>query len=198
MILPLLATTLSLTGFTPIREPGAPLDLSISQEADAAIDRAQRWLIPRIETTRLQTAGTNTAFNAWLLTYATTRDPLPPPDDPTPLLTLLPPAAEIPTLSETWLTIPPEAPITNRYLFSAQRALAPLRGNWPGQEKPLPDWREEITRRIINTQRITPDGSGHWPTPDETLWAILTLRALLNESPEIIEKPKLEKEGTTT
>lgn len=176
---------LAATQPAPPPEPGAPLDLSITQEADAALDRARRWLTPRLHTLRLQTAGTNATLNAWLLAYAATQTPIPPPPQPLPL----PPPLAIPPLARTWLPdgpdIPPQTPITNRYHFAVQRTLAPHRQTWPHQDAPLPHWREELARRIINTQRITPQGTGHWATPDETLWAILTLRALLRESPPV-------------
>lgn len=147
----------------------ASLTLSISQEAEEAIDRAQRWLA-------VQTAASN-RIDRLLCDYALTTPDAPPfriaRCDITPLEFAMPPPA--PSACYTNLTAAVESYRTQpKQLFALQRDIP--------TENPPPNWREAIALAIINTQKITPAG-GHWnASSEDTLWAILALRALLNES----------------
>lgn len=147
----------------------ALLTLSISQEAEEAIDRAQRWLAA-------QSAASN-RIERLLCDYALTTPDAPPfriaRCDITPLEFEMPPPVS-PTCY-TNLTVALESYRAQpKQLFALQRDIP--------TENPPPNWREAIALAIINTQKITPAG-GHWnASSEDTLWAILALRALLNES----------------
>lgn len=144
------------------------LTLSISQEAEEAIDRAQRWLKAN--------ANATNRIERLLHNYALAN----PGDEPfvlyrcdiTPLEYAMPQPEALTTITNLTTFIETERPSMKR-LFALQRDL-PL-------EHPLPNWRETITLAIINAQKVTPQG-GHWGSQEETQWAILALRALLNES----------------
>ena len=144
------------------------LTLSISQEAEEAIDRAQRWLKAN--------ANATNRIERLLHNYALAN----PGDEPfvlyrcdiTPLEYAMPQPEALSTITNLTTFIETERPSMKR-LFALQRDL-PL-------EHPLPNWRETITLAIINAQKVTPQG-GHWGSQEETQWAILALRALLNES----------------
>jgi hypothetical protein len=147
----------------------ASLTLSISQEADEAIDRAQRWL-------SAQQAPTH-RIDALLRAYA-----LAQPEEPafritrcdiTPLEHAMPP----PEMPESYTNLTATLEQVRREpkrLFALQRDIP--------QENPPANWRETLALALINTQKFSPKG-GHWNnSPEDTLWAILALRALLNES----------------
>ena len=147
----------------------AMLTLSISQEADEAIDRAERWLA--------QQAAPAHRVDALLRAYA-----LSTPDnapfriarcDITPLEYAMPTAIDENCYTNFTATV--ECHRANpKHLFALQRDIP--------QENPPANWRETIALALINTQKITAKG-GHWNnSSDETVWAILALRALLNES----------------
>lgn len=144
------------------------LSLSISQEADEAIERATRWLESH---------------------------PLPPAP---PALTHLKhyafaPAGEpFPLPAETWQAfealLPPldeaEAETTplENLVNASPCKLFTLHREWSLSPNAPAQWREPLALALINTQKVTETG-GHWQTPEQTFWAIITLRALLNESP---------------
>jgi hypothetical protein len=146
----------------------ASLTLSISQEADEAIDRAQRWLAA-------QQAPTN-RVDAILRAYA-----LAMPNesafritrcDITPLEHAMPP----PEMPESYTNLT----ATLEQVRGEPKRLFALQRDIP-TEAPPPNWREALALTLINTQKIAQNG-GHWGSNDNTIWAILTLRALLNES----------------
>lgn len=149
----------------------ATLPLSIAQEADEAIERAQQWL-------ETQGAPTNNVPQRLLYRYALADSSRPftlHRCDLTPLQAAIPE----PT---------PPAALTNLTAALAQyrqepKALFALQRDLPAASPP-PYWREELALALINTQQITPSG-GHWGSFPNTLWALLTLRALLNESAPI-------------
>lgn len=146
----------------------AALTLSISQEADEAIDRAQRWLkAQRSPTNRVDSLLQNYALaNLEDAPFMLSRC------DITPLEHAMPHSEDLSAITNLTTFIEAERPSMKR-LFALQRDL-PL-------EHTLPNWRETITLAIINAQKISPQG-GHWGSQEETRWAILALRALLNES----------------
>lgn len=151
----------------------AELTLSIAQEAEEAIDRAQRWLIT-------QSPATNRIENL-LQRYALTNPKEAPFQlyrcDITPLEYAMPPPE--PMESYTNFTATVEHTIRSpKRLFALQRDIP--------RTNPPENWREILALALINSQKIAPTG-GHWDAPsrENTLWAILTLRALLNESPTV-------------
>ncbi len=145
----------------------AQVSLSLAQEADEAIDRAQRWL-------HAQPAETNRLENLLLRRYALATPQKPfvlQRCDLSPLEQALPapaPASALTNLTTT-LTRPR---ITPKELFALQASLL---------EAPSPSWREDLVTHLVNAQRIDASG-GTWGSVEDTIWAILTLRALLNES----------------
>lgn len=149
----------------------ATLPLSIAQEVDEAIERAQQWL-------EAQGTPTNNVPQRLLYRYAladTSRPFTLHRCDLTPLQAAMP--EPTPPAARTNLT----AALTQyrqdpKALFALQRDLPAA--------SPPPYWREELALALINTQQITPSG-GHWGSFPNTLWALLTLRALLNESAPI-------------
>ena len=179
--LPLLAALLAAAlaaaqgGAFRVRTEGR-LPLSVAQEADQALDRANRWLAA-------QPAPTNDLARLTLRRYA-----LAPAGRPfvlercalTPLEHALPP--------------PPDGAVTNLTAALAQRrddpkallALATALGTQA--QTPDPAWRERIALTLIETQRVTAQG-GHWGGQGQTVWAILALRQLLGESPPITLRP---------
>ncbi len=154
----------------------ARLPLSIAQEADGAIDRAQRWLAA-------QAAPTGDLARAWLRRYALAPARAKPVPLPrcllTPLQEAMPPATPAAALTNLTATLA-QTNLPPRALFALQRDLPAA--------TPPPDWRERLALALIDAQRVTPQG-GHWQTPEETVWAILTLRALLNESTPVQPQP---------
>ena len=150
----------------------AQVTLSLAQEADEAIDRAQRWL-------REQPPATNDVARLLLRRYA-----LAAPGQPltltrcdlTPLEQAMPPplAPDAMTNLTAAIALRRDSP---KDLFALQRDLI------TSPTLP-PDWRQRLVTHLINTQHIDSHG-GHWGTPEATTWAILALRALLNESTPI-------------
>ncbi len=143
------------------------IPLSLAQEAENAIDRAQRWI-------RSQPCECTNATETLLHKYA-----------------LLPKGEKL-SLSERDLTLleksfPPailptqmkELPEVIALLSANPKALFALQQQLPTTEAPS-GWRETFVQTLINTQKATPAG-GYWQDPHATLWAILTLRSLLNE-----------------
>lgn len=159
------------------------LPLSIAQEADNAIDRAQRWLAT-------QPPATNDLAQALLRRYALAK-----PGETfrlrrchvTPLGEALP--GPIAPAALTNLTATLARKPDPKTLFALQRDL-------PAAEPPPPaDWRERLALALIDSQRVSAQG-GHWGAPEPTAWAILTLRALLNESTPIqVEPSELKTEN---
>lgn len=161
------------------------LSLSISQEADEAIERATRWL----------------ANN-------------PPPFAPPALAHLnryafAPTGEPFPLPAETWQTLEARLPPLTEAELAAARpetlALASpcklfaLQREWCLSLNAPTGWRETLALTLINTQKVTETG-GHWQTPEQTLWAIITLRALLNESPfpEVEDPPPATTHNQTS
>lgn len=144
------------------------LTLSISQEADEAIDRAQRWLAQ-------QTVPSN-RVDVLLRNYALTPAGAMPfrlyRCDITPLEHAMPPP-EAPDVYTNLTATLAETRTDAKRLFALQRDIPLI--------NPPSNWREILALRLINSQAITAQG-GHWGSSENTLWAILTLRALLNES----------------
>lgn len=147
----------------------ASLTLSISQEADEAIDRAQRWLTAQPAPAQ--------RIDKLLRDYA-----LAPADAPafriarcdiTPLEYTMPAPEAIEAYTNLTATVE-QCRSNPKRLFALQRDIP--------TENPPSNWRETIALALINTQKVTPLG-GHWnDSTEDTLWAILVLRALLNES----------------
>lgn len=146
----------------------AQVSLSLAQEADEAIDRAQRWL-------REQPPVTNDLSRILLRRYALSS----PGEtfrlskcDLTPLEHAMPAelAPEAMTNLTSAISLRREDP---KALFALQRDLP--------SANPPPDWRERLVTHFVNAQRIDARG-GHWGDAEATVWAILSLRALLNES----------------
>ncbi len=161
---PLLAATLTV-------QTESAVSLSLAQEAENAIDRAQRWI-------QSQPCECSNATEIILHRYA------------------LLPAGETFKLTESeWsllqAAIPPAIlpvdlktlPATISLFLPYPKALYALQRELPSVEAPV-GWREHFVRTLINTQKVTPAG-GYWHDPHATLWTILTLRALLNESNQI-------------
>jgi len=148
----------------------ACVTLSLAQEAEEAIDRAQRWLAAH--------PPANDRATALLQRYAQSGADHPfriARCDLTPLEQAMPPALPESAWADLAATLQSDAP---RTLFALQRDL-PL-----ADATPPSDWRETLVRTLVNTQKVDADG-GHWQTREDTVWAVLTLRALLNASPPI-------------
>ena len=151
----------------------AQVTLSLAQEADEAIDRAQRWL-------RAQPPDTNDVARLLLRRYALTA-----PGQSFPLtrcdLTPLEQAMPRPLASDAMTNLTAAIDLRRdspKDLFALQRDLFALSAS------PPPDWRQRLVTHLVDTQRVDSRG-GHWGTPEATTWAILALRALLNESTPI-------------
>lgn len=147
----------------------ASLTLSISQEADEAIDRAQRWLTTqpapkqRIDKLLRDYALAPAEASAFRIARC----------DITPLEYAMPAPEAIEAYTNLTATVEQHRSNPKR-LFALQRDIP--------TENPPSNWRETIALALINTQKVTSMG-GHWnDSAEDTLWAILALRALLNES----------------
>lgn len=172
MLLFALPIELPAQGATIRLQTEAALTLSISQEADEALDRAQRWLAT-------QAMPTN-RVDALLRAYAVT----PPARGPfrltrcdiTPLEHAMPPP-ESPEGYVDFAATVAQHRLDPKRLFALQRDIP--------ADAPPAGWRETVALALINTQKVLPSG-GHWNAdPDDTVWAMLALRALLNESTPI-------------
>lgn len=157
-----------------LRIQGAQLlPLSIAQEAEEAIERAQTWLAA-------QGAPTNAASARLLYRYALASEQRPftlSRCDLTPLTEIMPKATEAALLTNLTAALA-QSRDNPRALFALQRDL-------PEAQPPPPDyWREALALALINTQKIDRQG-GHWGSREASIWALLTLRALLNESAPI-------------
>ena len=150
------------------------LPLSVAQEADQALDRAQRWVAA-------QPTPTNDLARLTLRRYA-----LAPAGEPFALR-----RCDLTPLEQAFPEPPAPAALTNLTAALAQRrddpkallALAAALGA-PGTPAPEPGWRERLALTLIETQRVTAQG-GHWGGQDATVWAIVALRHLLGESPAL-------------
>ncbi len=144
------------------------LTLSVAQEAEHAVERAQQWL-------KDQPIPSNDPTRECLTRYALM------PSYKT--LTLTPKAFDL--LNQAV----PQAVTTNDETQNVYKQLF-ARQLLRTSPHPSADWREQMAQRIINAQRITPQGA-YWQDAESTLWAILTLRALLNDAPILkIEETK--------
>ncbi len=159
------------TNLTLIRlQSESEVPLSLAQEAEMTIDRAQRWLSAQ---------PPPTDPNEHLL-YRYARLPARAP--------LILKQCELARLEAT-LPPPPDAHTTTNLTAaieasqSSPKALFALQCHLP-QLNPPSDWRETLVKVFVNTQKVTPTG-GYWKNQSETVWAILALRALLNDSSPI-------------
>lgn len=146
----------------------ATLPLSLAQEAEGAADKAKRWL-------EAQPPQTNDLARATLRRYALAPAGTPFPLDRcalTPLEQTLPPPPADPKAA---LAAPPADPKALAALAAALSA--------PGADAP-PGWRQTLALALVGAQRIDPRG-GHWGGPEETAWALLALRILLNDLPPL-------------
>ncbi|MEG2415213.1 MAG: hypothetical protein RSB74_04775 [Kiritimatiellia bacterium] len=153
----------------------ADVSLSLRQEADVAIDRAIFWLSK-------QAAPTNDLMTVWLWHYAQLRsgaNATLTKCQLTPFQEALPKKSvdeKSLSLTDAIATHPNDT----RYLFALQREQS--------SEKSEFGWRETLLRELVNTQKITATG-GNWRSVDQTVWGILTLRALLNQTIPILPAP---------
>lgn len=172
LLLLLCAFPLRAQGVTVRVQSEAHLPLSIAQEADEAISRAERWLrrFPKHAPDHAKRLLVQYALKSKNEPFVISRCDL------TPLGAMLP--AEVPHAALTNLTATLESCRTDpKKLFALQRDL--------GTVNPPPDWREQLALALITTQKMDALG-GHWSGGLEgTAWGILTLRALLNESAPI-------------
>lgn len=165
------AAPLFAQGITVRAQSEAHLTLSVSQEADEAIERAERWLrrFPKHAPDHGKRLLVQYALKSKDETFVISRCDL------TPLGAMLP--DEVPYDALTNLTATLEAYRTEpKKLFALQRDLETV--------NPPADWREQLALVLINTQKIDALG-GQWGGQENTAWGILTLRALLNESARI-------------
>lgn len=165
------AASLCAQGVTVRVQSEAHLPLSIAQEADEAIERAERWLrrFPKHAPDHARRLLVQYALKSKDEPFVISRCDL------TPLGELLP--AEVPYDALTNLTATLETYRTDpKQLFALQRDLETV--------NPPPDWREQLALALITTQKMDALG-GHWKGLEGTAWGILTLRALLNESAPI-------------
>lgn len=201
--------------------PAEPIDLSLTQEAEAAIDRACLWLTqhpatdtspdrivpppaashvttnttthvvtdaPRHVTTgAMPSVPTNIAARVWLYHYAqsTNATEVLPTTIARPVQTFLGHDQDLaPFVIPQWQDDGPllTTTHTNQALFRLQAQLATLQNIPP--DAPFVDWRTQLTQRLINTQTIS-GRTGHWGSAAETLYGILALRSLLQQSTPI-------------
>lgn len=146
----------------------AEVSLSLSQEADMALDRAIRWLGSRPEP--------RDAMARWMLRYARMQ-----PGETayltqceiTPFTESLPPPVAL-APGDTPEALLAAHPGDTRFRFALQRALSEA-------ENPPPGWRETLLRELVVTQSVDPKAGGHWgDDTDSTVYAVLTIRALLS------------------
>ncbi len=152
--------------------------LSVAQEAEHAIDRAQTWL-------KQQPLEADDATLAVLRRYAVTPGytTLELTAEELELLNRAVPVFEAEELQKVVFT--PDAPPQDyKALFALQRFLTDM----PPKDVAT-DWRETMAQCLINAQRVTSQGA-YWKDADATLWGLLTLRALLYDAPaiKVIEK----------
>ncbi len=167
-LLLLLTVTAPLMAVTLTVKTDAAVSLSLAQEAENAIDRAQRWVKSQpCECTN----ATQTLLHKYAL-FPKGEDFKLSEQDVALLKKALPPAI-VPVNPE-------ELPQVIELLIDDPKALYALQQSLPTAEAPT-GWRETFVRALVNAQQVTPTG-GYWQDPPATLWAILTLRALLNES----------------
>ncbi len=180
-LLALLLLTAPLMAVTLTVQTESRVSLSLAQEAENAIDRAQRWV--RSQPCECQNAVQRLLHKVALL-----------------------PSGERLTLSEREVAcfakhlpagIRPVAmedlSATIQLLLPEPKALYALQRELPMAQDVPEGWREEFVRALVNAQKVTPAG-GYWQDPPSTLWAIMTLRALLNEPLPIEVAPPAKAE----
>lgn len=159
-------------------ENDAELSLSLAQESEEALDRAERWLAqhPPKEDLAL------TTLYAYLQTPASETFVL-QQCFVTPIEEAMPPAISQEALSDlpAYLQRHRADP---KVLFAVQRDLSAL------PNAPI-GWRDAVAKTLVNTQKVV-KGAGHWnEASEDTLWAMLALRALLHSSAPIrVERPE--------
>lgn len=162
----------------------AELSLSLAQESEEAIDRAERWLpthpLPKDAALRtlydyLQTPQTE----VFVLQQC----------DLTPVEQAMPAKLSVADL-EDFLVFLQTHRSEPKLLFALQRDLGAL-------SNPPIGWRDAVAKTLVNTQKVV-RGTGHWnDSAEDTLWAVLALKALLHASPAItIEKGGLTQPST--
>lgn len=148
----------------------ATLPLSIAQEAESAVDKARQWLAA-------QPPETNDLARAVIRRYALAPAGKPftlAPCELTPLEQALPPPP-----AHTNLAAALSAPVGDPKALAALAAAL----SSPGAEAPA-GWRRALALALVDAQRIAPPG-GHWGGPEDTAWALLALRILLNDLPPL-------------
>ena len=163
----------------------AVLPLSILQEADEAIERGQRWLQHQTHTIKpIQNEQPWSLLRQYVLIPSGKTFHL-HPCALTPIEQIMPPILSDHILTNL-VTVLSQSTTSPQTLFALQRDL-------PNLPTPPPNWREKLTLTLINTQHCSAFGEGHWGNEEQTIWAILALRSLLNESPPIRLKSSQNK-----
>ncbi len=131
------------------------VSLSLAQEADMAIWRAQRWL--SLQSDRFP----EDEISLWFVTYAQCQ------------------------LDDTAPTPLPEKKALDAYILAPgdETSMRVRFRNLSLRDFISSEERETIIRQLVNTQKVLPTG-GHWGKASvlETTFSILTLRYLLNQS----------------
>ncbi len=184
-----------------VRQAGDPLDLSIYLETEAAIDRAQRWLAVH------KLPQESPALTHWLYDYATLKAPASHPAT-LPFKQIAPfvkatqcPVTDKVLLKES-LALPATMPTgAGRFqaLFQRAQRLLLKQSDWQSIH-PLPDWRLIYAETIVNQQKVVEGDLASWQTIEDTIWAIIALRALRGDLIAIEQEkaPTLQKQKTST
>ena len=168
-------------GYTIRVHSSARLPLSVAQEVDEAIERGQRWLEA--------TPSVATNSTALLRQYALVKGRGAfevSAEEYAQLEKALKAVQQAPEAKGAWEEVLARKGVEPAVLFALQARKE--------QEAFPEDWREVLALRLINTQRISAKG-GTWGDERDTLWAILTLRALLNESTPLRKSERATRQG---
>ncbi len=168
-------------GYTIRVQSSARLPLSVAQEVDEAIERGQRWL----EATPLVATNATALLRRYALVKGREAFEV-SEEERAQLEQALKAVRDAPEAQGAWEEVLAKKSVAPAVLFALQARSA--------QEAFPADWREELALRLVNTQRISPKG-GTWGDAQETLWAILTLRALLNESTPLRKSERAPRQG---
>jgi len=142
----------------------------VAQEVDEAIERGQRWL----------EATPSVATNATALPFEVSAE------EYAQLEKALKAVQKAPEAKGAWEEMLARKGVEPAVLFALQARKE--------QEAFPEEWREVLALRLVNTQRISAKG-GTWGDERDTLWAILTLRALLNESTPLRKSERATRQG---